>query len=121
MFYQILRSRYETAPEVVVYDNGCHLHDYALNRDPRFFRDTKFLIDRLHADNHVACSSGYDIRTYNESAELVRLNSQAAEQYNSMLTTSTPSLSHSTEYHFKLRLRLLFKYLNSRKKLSRGQ
>ena len=41
------------APEVVIYDNGCNLHNYILNREPHFFRKTQFLIDRFHWPNHV--------------------------------------------------------------------
>lgn len=35
-----------TAPDIFVYDNCCHLAEYAYNREPNFFRNTLFLIDR---------------------------------------------------------------------------
>ena len=41
------------APEFCVYDNACNLHDYCLNRQPSFFANTKFLVDRLHWKNHT--------------------------------------------------------------------
>lgn len=41
------------APTTLVYDFACGLHKYCLNRDPTFFKNTVFLIDRLHWDNHT--------------------------------------------------------------------
>lgn len=48
------------APETVIYDNACNLHNYALNRDPVFFKDTHFLVDRFHWDNHT-CKYALDM------------------------------------------------------------
>ena len=50
-----------TALECIVYDNACGLHAYCLNRDPNFFKNTRFLVDRFHYSNHTgktvyACS-----------------------------------------------------------------
>ena len=41
------------APETIVYDNCCNLHNYCLNREPEFFRNSQFLIDRFHWSNHI--------------------------------------------------------------------
>ena len=41
----------------MIYDNACHLHNYALNRDPVFFQNTWFLVDRFHWCNHVGKSA----------------------------------------------------------------
>jgi hypothetical protein len=40
---------------VVIYNNTCHLHTYCLNREPGMFKNTKFIIDRLHVHlpNHT--------------------------------------------------------------------
>ena len=43
----------DVAPGVVIYDNGCNLHNYCLNRQPNFFKRTWFLVDRFHWPNHV--------------------------------------------------------------------
>ena len=43
---------YIVAPSLIVYDNSCNLHSYCLNRDPGFFRQTKFVVDRFHWRNH---------------------------------------------------------------------
>lgn len=43
----------------IIYDNCCNLHQYALNRQPARFAETIFLIDRLHFQDHSACTHGY--------------------------------------------------------------
>ena len=40
------------ATELVIYDNSCRLHEYCLNRDPAFFKNTKFVVDKFHWKNH---------------------------------------------------------------------
>ncbi|XP_041950489.1 uncharacterized protein LOC121711194 [Alosa sapidissima] len=50
--FSILRSRFTKCPEVVIYDNACQLHTYAIRRDPQFFNKTWFLVNRLHWRNH---------------------------------------------------------------------
>lgn len=44
---------FSLAPELVIYDNGCNLHNYCLNREPVFFKPTWFVVDRFHWPNHV--------------------------------------------------------------------
>lgn len=44
---------YHVAPEVVIYDNGCNLHSYCLNREPDHFKFTWFVVDRFHWPNHT--------------------------------------------------------------------
>ena len=44
---------YSSAPSIVVYDNACGLHTYCLKRDPHFFKETRFLVDRFHWNNHT--------------------------------------------------------------------
>eukprot|EP00955_Chlamydomonas_euryale_P015250 163109-Chlamydomonas_euryale.AAC.1 len=39
-------------PKMIVYDNCCNLHKYALRRQPSFFFKTRFVIDRMHAKGH---------------------------------------------------------------------
>ena len=75
--FEILFTRWPTAPEVVVYDNGCHAHAYALNREPEWASNTFYVIDKLHYRGHTACSSSYDIGKY---PVLGKKNSSMAEQ-----------------------------------------
>ena len=41
------------APDCIIYDNSCNLQSYCLNRDPGFFKNTMFLVDRFHWKNHT--------------------------------------------------------------------
>ncbi|KAL2092706.1 hypothetical protein ACEWY4_012504 [Coilia grayii] len=75
--FRILRTRFQKCPELVVYDNVCQLHTYALRRDPHFVKDSRFLVDRLHWRNHSGCSEGYNLDAYPQN---MCLNSQLAEQ-----------------------------------------
>ena len=42
-----------SAPDTLVYDNGCNLHNYCLNREPQFFKCTRFFVDKFHWRNHT--------------------------------------------------------------------
>jgi len=46
--FTILKTRFPKAPKIVIYDNACSLHAYCLNRDPLYFKDTMFMVDRFH-------------------------------------------------------------------------
>ena len=50
MFFSILLY---IAPETIVYDNCSNLHNYCLNREPDFFRNSQFLVDHFHWSNHI--------------------------------------------------------------------
>ncbi|XP_060601822.1 uncharacterized protein LOC132755047 [Ruditapes philippinarum] len=91
--FTILRTRFKRAPRQVIYDNACKLHEYCLNRDPLFFKETEFYIDRLHLDNHTSCSYGYNLSMY---PELEKLNSQCNEQANTGLKRIKDQLSYMT-------------------------
>ncbi|KAK9917089.1 hypothetical protein WJX75_000796 [Coccomyxa subellipsoidea] len=89
--FELFLTRLQAGPKMVVYDNACNLHRYALRRAPKFFADTAFRIDRLHIYNHHGCSSGYNLAKYPQDMQLVdgmplrKLNTQVAEQCNSIL------------------------------------
>lgn len=70
--FEVLFTRFPTAPEVVVYDNACNLSIYSHVRESYFFRDTRFVIDKLHQWNHSDCSPVFD---YNYYKELIGRNS----------------------------------------------
>ncbi|XP_065064713.1 uncharacterized protein LOC135690945 [Rhopilema esculentum] len=71
--FNVLFTHFEKAPKVVIYDNACNLHEYCLNRQPSFFQETRFLVDRLHWKNHSGCSEGYNMDRY---LDLKGINSQ---------------------------------------------
>ena len=53
--FDTLYTRWQHAPARFCYDNGCNL-----NREPAFFRNTKFLIDQSHYQGHKQCSLCYN-------------------------------------------------------------
>lgn len=52
--FSVLKTFLSRPPKVVVYDFACSLEEYALNRDPFWFKDTLFVIDRFHWPNHTS-------------------------------------------------------------------
>eukprot|EP00058_Branchiostoma_floridae_P011653 XP_002597141.1 hypothetical protein BRAFLDRAFT_76329 [Branchiostoma floridae] len=98
--YEIFRTRFEIAPQIVVYDNACKLHRYAMNREPHFFRNTTFLVDRFHFKGHIGCSLGYSMDTYKTFSDISTINSQVNEQANSGLIRIQPQVSYMTPTNF---------------------
>ena len=62
--FKIFLCRFPTPPKMIVYDIGCKLHQYVLNREPVHFKNTIFLVDRFHWGGHVGCSIGYSLDGY---------------------------------------------------------
>ena len=50
--FSVLKTYLRDPPKLIVYDFACSLEEYCLNRDPWWFRDTMFAIDRFHWKNH---------------------------------------------------------------------
>jgi hypothetical protein len=82
--YELLLSRFRVPPKIVMYDNGCNLHEYVLNRAPVFFKDTYFLVDGFHANSHKNCMAAYDTTKYLNMCR--GLNSSLLEQKNARFT-----------------------------------
>jgi hypothetical protein len=53
--FSVLKTFLTTPPQYVIFDFACSLDEYATNRDPFWFANTKFLIDRFHWRNHKRC------------------------------------------------------------------
>ena len=73
--FQIFKTSFLKPPKIIVYDNACGLHQYCLNREPVFFQNTSFYVDRFHWRGHVGCPSGYCLDQYN-TLDTKSLNSQ---------------------------------------------
>ena len=118
-----------TAPQYIVYDNACGLHTYCLNRDPNFFKTTKFLVDRFHWSNHrgkyfvcftnlclntviIGCSRAYNIEYY---PSLNHLNTEVNEQANSSISKLKSQLSYMNEGNFFNHLKLFLWHRNQTK------
>lgn len=78
--FEAIYTHWETAPELIVYDNACNLHNFFLNREPVFFKDTRFNVDASHYLGHSKCNPGYNSKRYNDVK-----NSALAEQKNRLL------------------------------------
>ena len=85
------------APNVVIYDNACHLLDYSLNREPHFFSSTLFKIDRLHQLNHTTCCSSFSL---DSGLGFKEINSSLVEQKNHCLSRLRSQLSYMTPNNF---------------------
>ncbi len=110
--FSFLTTHFKEAPKVVVYDFACALQDYCLNREPGFFRDTRFVVDRFHWFNHQACARSYNADLY---ADVAFLNTQIAEQCNSALAKIKASVGQMTQAHFMFTVRLFLNHWNKRK------
>lgn len=111
--FSLLKSRFEEPPAVIIYDNSCNLHNYCLNRDPSYFANTLFVVDRLHWDNHTACSQGYRAHSY---PSLRTINTQVVEQNNSKLKKLKPSLSYMKPENFMNILKFFLWFCNQEMK-----
>lgn len=86
-----------------------NLHSYSLNRDPVFFKNSQFLVDRLHWRDHTGCSEAYNLSRY---PQWDRLNSQTAEQANSCLRYIKASLSYMNQKNFMHHCKFFLWYRN---------
>lgn len=103
--FEILLTRFETPPGLVVYDNACNLQYYVDRREPHLFSGTIFRIDGFHSGHHRTCPRECSARAYAEDFEffhgaIAGLNSQVAEQANSKLELLRKSCSWMTETNF---------------------
>ena len=109
--HDTIYTRFEKAPGLKFYDNGCNLHKTATALDPLYWQDTQFLIDGAHEPCHVACSPAFR-RTFFTQRD--GTNTQIAEQYHARLERSdlTGSLAHMSQVHFLMSIRLFMFFYN---------
>ncbi|KAI8516330.1 hypothetical protein Bbelb_049110 [Branchiostoma belcheri] len=119
--FEILIGRFNRAPRVIVYDNACRLHQYCLNREPAFFMNTLFCVDRLHWINHTGCSDGYCMDSYGQhgTIDVQQINSQINEQANAGLKRIKAQLAYMTQskFLFNAALFLAFKNIDKQQQL----
>ncbi|KAG1666639.1 hypothetical protein FOA52_005849 [Chlamydomonas sp. UWO 241] len=128
--FDLLYHRMEKAPKMLVYDNDCNACRSFMRRQPAFFAPMRFMIDRMHAFGHVACHSGFRLSSMCEEEELLpewtspdgklhmpavtvgKLNSQAAEQFNSRLRRIRTQAAYMRQSNFMKYARFVFYCLN---------
>ena len=96
--FSLLLQYWERAPSLILYDNACHASEYCVNREPDFFKNSVFVIDKFHYRNHTACSRSFNSCLYPNAAVL---NSQICEQFNRILQKIAMSAQYSSAdgYH----------------------
>jgi hypothetical protein len=67
----VLYTRRDMPPAIVVYDNSCHAAEFGLCRFPSFFSHTKFVSDSLHSHNHTSCTTGSKMTSFTEAGSSV--------------------------------------------------
>lgn len=124
MPFELLFTRFASAPKIIIYDNACNLHVSCTRREPSFFARTHFFSDRLHWRDHTTCSEGYHLDTPPPSVEALsgtypipfgKLNSQASEQINRKFLPLRTQMSFMTHEGFKDCLTIFLYYHNKKK------
>ncbi|EJD36135.1 hypothetical protein AURDEDRAFT_74537 [Auricularia subglabra TFB-10046 SS5] len=95
--FSALFMHWEEPPKTVIYDFACALAHYCMLREPKFFRNTRFLIDGFHAKGHTRCSRCCFISSYKKDSALCSVNSSAAECGNRGLLKIRRPLSYMSQ------------------------
>ena len=82
--FSAIYTRWQQAPEVVVYDFACALQPYCMVWEPEFFANTLFIVDAFHAKGHTRCGRAAFLTNYCDmNPTLMTVNSSMAECGNS--------------------------------------
>jgi hypothetical protein len=96
--FSAMVTRWPTPPKRVIYDFACALGPYCMIREPDFFADTIFVIDKFHASDHTKCSPACFVSTYAPlDPRMAYLNSSAAECGNGGLGRIRKSVSYMSQ------------------------
>lgn len=99
-----------TAPDVIFYDFACQLSEYSLNREPGYFRETRYYHDVFHSWNHV-CAKTFKSRR----VPSLRVNSEICEQFNARLQCIKFTGTHLSQPRFMFLLQLVMHFWNAEK------
>jgi len=96
--FSALYTRWEKAPDVVVYDFACALQPYCMLRKADFFSRTLFVVDAFHTKGHTCCGRVAFLTNYCETNPgLLMVNSSAAECGNSGISQIRKSVSYMSQ------------------------
>lgn len=101
----------EKAPEHIFYDFACQLSEYCLNREPEFFKMTRFWHDLFHSIGHVC---GINFKS-GRIEGLEGINTEICEQVNSFLQCVKYTASHLSQDHFMFFLQFFLHLMNKEK------
>jgi hypothetical protein len=99
--FDMLWTRFRIPPDFVIYDNGCNLSEFGLNREPEFMKLLLALVDGLHYKGHTNCSKAFDSRIYDLYKHI---NTMLAEQKNAKTTVIRHNSSFMSLFTFSLTL-----------------
>ena len=112
--FEIFLCRVPVPPQMIIYDNGCKLHQCVLNCEPVHFKNTIFLVDRFHWRGHVGCSSGYSLDSCT-SLDVTPINSQGNEQANEGLQRIKGHIAYMKPDNFMFHVKLFLGLQNKDK------
>lgn len=98
-------------PNEIFYDFACGLSEYALNREPELFRNSRFWHDVFHGYSHKCAASHRSTRISSLSA----VNSEICEQFNAYIQCVKYTGSHLSQSHFTFFLQFFIYFWNIRK------
>lgn len=110
--FELLYTRWEVPPELLVYDNACNAFEYMLNREPDFVRNMKTASDGMHYNNHENCSEVFDFRQY--ATAYKEVVSVLAEIINSRLRNLKIHAMYMTSANFMVLTRYFLHRLNKK-------
>lgn len=102
----------ETPPEEIYYDFSCQLEEYALNREPHFWRDCRFYHDIFHGFSHK-CPFVYNSKRV--PALDIGTNSEICEQFNSYIQKIKYSARSMSQGHFMFYMQFFIHRWNEQK------
>lgn len=105
---QVLLTRFTEMPAIILYDNGCNLNEFIMNRYPNEFEKSRIFVDGFHFNSHNNCSNSYDSHSHPDITNDV--NTSLPEQKNSRYTkmkATSPFLKLST-FMAKVRYSAMF-------------
>ena len=109
--YSALYKYCETIPQEIFYDFSCSLSEYALNRAPELFKETRFFHDIFHGFSHK-CSVCFKA---SRLCALGEVNSEICEQFNAFLKCIKRSATHLSQSHFCFFVQMFIWIWNCRK------
>ncbi|KAH9834932.1 uncharacterized protein C8Q71DRAFT_710867, partial [Rhodofomes roseus] len=93
--FSAIYTHFPQAPDIIIYDFACQLAPYCLVREARYFANTRFLIDELHAHDHTRCGRACFASNTMQYDDRVRaVNTSAAECGNKGIGRIRKSVSY---------------------------
>ena len=104
MLFDLVMTRFEDSYNPTInYDASCLAKKYCLNRELRRFMIIKICSDHFHQCSHTTCCDSFKSSEY---GSLLKINTEAAEQTNSVIRITT-STTYPMLYLRSLKLFLL--------------